>query len=312
MKNLKNIFSSLLLIALAIFISGCNSTHSEATVETTAVHQEHIEIEETIETTEATLPTETEAPIETLPKKTRATAFDKDTTYEISFIDDGEIMPYALLTPSTANDYTDIPLIVWLHDRNEQNLSTSDFAKTGILGSISNWNLENFNAYIICPLLQGNYYAEYWCNPKTKTDLTNLLAKFISEHDIDKEKITVAGASLGAQGALYMSAEMDEYFTRGVIFSGYSCGIPCSEIEIPVVGYRAVYGELEEVTYFMTVHFASSEKCLCKKVKTNHYELPEVVFNTDRDENGRADIIEWMLCKDPNRSCKSIGLYFNT
>ena len=44
MKNLKNIFRSLLLIALAIFLSGCTVTHPETTV----AHEEYIEIEEII------------------------------------------------------------------------------------------------------------------------------------------------------------------------------------------------------------------------------------------------------------------------
>lgn len=292
MKNFKNIFRSLLLIALAFFLTGCAVAHFEKNVD----HEEYIEIEETVcETTESSLLTETELTIETLPVEKQYNAFDKDITYEISYVDEGEVMPYALFTPSSADDDISIPLIVWLHDRNEHNLSEEEFIKKGFAGIISNWNLENFNAYIIYPQMKGSYYSEYWCNPNTKSHLTSLLDKFIAEHNINKDKIIVAGARLGAQGALYMSVEMVEYFDRAVIFSGYSCGIQCSEIEIPVNGFLATYSELEEVSYFMNYHFSPLKNCKLQEIKTNRYDLLEVVLNLDRKSNGKSDIVEWML-----------------
>ena len=41
--------------------------------------------------------------------------FSEDIAFNYSWVCDGEHMPYSLYTPSCADEYDEIPLIVWLH-----------------------------------------------------------------------------------------------------------------------------------------------------------------------------------------------------
>ena len=285
MKKTNYIFASLLFIALAILLLGCSNTPHAHSTEPTIICEHPIETEEAMFETSNVEP----AIIETQPEP------DENVSFDISYVDDGEAMPYALLAPSSANADTSIPLIVWLHGMDEQNLPEDSFLKTGLTEIIMNWELDYFNAYIICPQMKGNYYADSWSNPKAEENLAILLDKFISEHNVDLDKIIVSGSSLGGQGAIYMAVEMADYFDRAVVFSGYGSTAKCSDIEIPVLGYLGTREKNEYIIKFMKCSFAPEENCLFKTLATSRFELPTVAFNLDEDENGMSDIVEWML-----------------
>lgn len=287
MKKLSSIFVSLLFIALVIILSGCNNTSNEVYTDPTVASSQHIEIEESDPYVAETVPA-----VETKPE-----VLTEDVTFDISYVDDGEVMPYALVSPSAVDEDSALPLIVWLHKRDEQHLSEEDFLQKGLAGIIANWELETFNAYIICPQMKNNYYSTSWCTPKVETNLANLLDNFISQHNVDRNKIIVAGSGLGGQGTIYMSVKLADYFSRAVVFSAYACSVPCSSIEIPVMGYVGVsnMGEDSSIIHFMRNSFAPEENCHFKIIDSSHSDLPKIVFNTDKDQNSKSDLVEWML-----------------
>ena len=170
------------------------------------VENDVIEVETTVATTEATI--EEKEP-EVLEEE-KQEFFDNEIVYDIEYVNDGEVMSYALFTPSTANEDTAMPVIVWLHGLGQVGSSEKSFMNYGLIKIIPDWELTNFNAYIICPHLKSTYNTSYWSNKKTERNLKELLDKFFEEHNIDKDNVIVTGTSLGGQGTIYCAVNMAE------------------------------------------------------------------------------------------------------
>ena len=234
----------------------------------------------------------------TLPEVTKPVVFDENITFTCEYISDDETMPYALYTPSTAEDYESIPLIVWLHGSGERGVGEKVFLSNGLPVTLKSWILEGFNAYVLCPQLTGKWNTDSWNNAKSKENLQTLIDKFIEEHNVDADNVVITGHSLGGQGALYMAHQLPEYFSKVVVLSGYHPRIDISEITVPTIGYVGLSntGEDHASIYFMHGDFADvfGEENVFD-VESSHGQLPFFAFNEDRDNNYRSDIIEWML-----------------
>ena len=59
--------------------------------------------------------------------------FSEDITFNYSWVSDGEYMPYALYTPSCADEYDEIPLIVCLHGTGQIGVSEWEFRNWSLL-----------------------------------------------------------------------------------------------------------------------------------------------------------------------------------
>lgn len=217
---------------------------------------------------------------------------------ESEYIADGNNMPYVLYTPSTLDEEKKTPLIVWLHGSGEVGVDSHTFMRRGLPEALSTWELEGFNAYIMCPHLAGKWNVGRWNAPAAKDNLKALIDEFIQEHKIDTENVLIVGHSLGGQGVLYMAHELTGYFSKGVVLSGYTPGVEISEIEIPMLGFVGTTGSGEDgasVSY-MKNYFAKAfgEENLFQ-INTSHGMVPEMTFNIDSDGNNRSDVIEWFL-----------------
>ena len=231
-------------------------------------------------------------------KLTEQEIFDDNITYSVDYIEDSDVMPYVLIKPSEIDENVELPVIIWLHGANSQSDGEETFVNKSPATILSNWNLTNFNAYIICPQMKGNYYANHWCSEYVEKNIADMLDKFTAEHLVDREKIIVAGASLGGQGSIYAAVNMTEYFRKAVVLCGYPSLAKCSDISIPVIGYvgTVAKGEDPNSVKFMKNTFASQvgeEKLII--VESSHNELPKKVFEIDEDNNGKSDVVEWMF-----------------
>ena len=219
--------------------------------------------------------------------------FDEDITFNYQYVDNEETLPYMLFYPQSKIE-TKKPLIIWLHGYCERNVDERTFLANGLPAVMNNWSSEGFDAYVLCPqLLSGQ-----WHFSNAKEQLLTLLNWFIPTYNIDTENIVIVGHSSGAQGALYMAHEMPEYFSKLVVLSGYYPNIEISEISIPTIGYVGLvpYGEYEHIAQYMNSSFLSVfGKENMFYVQTWHANVPYVVFNEDKDQNNRSDIIEWMF-----------------
>lgn len=305
LKLIRDAIIGLLTIALVVPVisrgipetKAMNASAAAAVAETTEETQttesteatEATEPTEVVETTEATEPTVVEEP---------ATYFDAEITYTSEYFSSGTIMNHLLFTPSTANDGEKKPLIVWLHGSGELSTHENTFRDSGLLKVMSEWQSEGFDAYILCPHLAGAWNTRVWNAEKTKNNLENLLVMFIEEYNIDTDNIVVIGHSLGGQGALYMAHELDEYFSKCVVLSGYSSGIDNSEITIPTIGFvgtRACGEDKNSINYMENYFVPVFGEENYFSLDTSHGGVPKSAMTIDNNENGRSDLVEWML-----------------
>lgn len=224
--------------------------------------------------------------------------FGENITFDGKYISDGEVMPYALYIPSTIDETKKTPLIVWLHGSGEVGAGEKTFFNSGLLETMNNWKLDGFNAYVICPQLVGNWNTGRWNKEATRTNLQELLDKFMNEHNIDSEQVIIVGHSLGGQGALYMAHELPEYFSRCVVLSGYDSGIDISEITIPTIGFVGTSYAGEDGNSISYMKNSLAEVFGIQNVfsiETSHGAVPKTAFNLDSDADSRSDLVEWML-----------------
>ncbi len=256
----------------------------------------------TVQTENPTEPEpETIPETESVPETVTTPPEMAEITFSGEFVKKDNMMPYALFTPSTAETEDPIPLIVWLHGVGERNLITRVFMEHGMPGIMNNWSLEGFNAYVLCPQLIGKWGYKAWNYTAARDSLQAVLDDFISEYNVDTDRIFLMGHSLGAQGAMFMAQQMPEYFSKLVVLSGYHPAVDFDEIEIPTLGYIGTVkaGEEADSVKFMKYSFApvfGEENVFV--YECSHINLPGAVLNDDKDGNNRSDIIEWLLEPD--------------
>ena len=223
--------------------------------------------------------------------------FSEDITFDYSWVSDGEHMPYALYTPSCADEYDEIPLIVWLHGTGQIGVSEWEFRNWSLPAVMENWTLEGFNAYVLCAQLSAPFNNGTWNNPTSMGYVKDLLDNFISEHNVDRSKVYILGHSLGAVGSVYMAHEMPEYFAACVAMCPYYQGFDITEIEIPVMVYVGSPGGGEdEISYRYALKISDALGDDSVTVfPTSHGGVPKMAFNLDEDKNNRSDLIEWLF-----------------
>jgi len=222
------------------------------------------------------------------------TIFDENVTLNWSYYNGGEFMKYGLYTPSNANEYEAIPLIVWLHGSGEVGSSESTFYNSGLLRVLNKWTLEGFGAYVLCPHLTSGY----WNTDSSVSKLTKLLDYFISEYNIDTNNIVIVGHSLGGIGALYMAYHMSEYFSKAVALSPYNPGTDLlSLITIPTICYVGTEKAGEDsgsVSFVKNYLKKAIGEENCFEVEVGHGGVPSAAFNDDTGErlkrNNRTEI----------------------
>ncbi len=225
------------------------------------------------------------------------TLFSSDVDYTYEFINDGSTIPYLLIGPKDADPNQELPALVYLHGSGEikayddkmVNGSNKNLLPYNLLANENNF--ENFNGYIICPVLGGEYGSN-WRNENAVNYISNLLDTFSATHKINEDKVALAGHSLGGIGAEYIGYHLSSRFCSIGVLSGYNSGVDISQLDIPVYGFVG-QGDSE----YMTTTFAQrvgSDKLYIQK-GVGHGGVPRSVFLTDSNGNGRSDFFEMLF-----------------
>lgn len=222
---------------------------------------------------------------------------DPSIKYSYKYVNDGTLMRYGLFTPNSVSQNEETPLLVWLHGSGEVGCSENAFLNAGLPKVLNNWNLDGFNAYIICPHLAGGYGGS-WSNTTTLGHLNNLLDHFIKENKVDTEKVMLSGHSLGGLGSLYVAYHSPNRYSSLAVMSGYNPGVDLNGIKIPTVGYVGTIGGGEDSnSYNFTVgkfktRFGEANTFVRN---TSHGAIPRVAFTEDSNKDNKSDLMEWML-----------------
>lgn len=226
----------------------------------------------------------------------KAKLFDSNTTLSITKVTKGS-MPYLLIGPKDVDTNEKLPVIVYLHGlyqvgKNPDLLDNYQYDPAVIM---KKWNLKNFRGYILCPQTP----IKSWCRSSVEKSLRGLLKEFESSHNVDKDNISLIGFSLGGAGALYMANEMSDVFKKAVALSPYEPGNLGSSMKIPTKVYAGGKddnrgaGTPVPMVKNKLPKILGSENCTIVPGK-GHGQLPGAVFNTDADNNGCSDVIEWL------------------
>ena len=221
--------------------------------------------------------------------------FDGDIKSE--YVEKDGIMPYGLISPENIDPDTDYPVLVMLHGFGEVNKGQAYFMQNGVMKAVTESELANFNGYIICPHLAGDYNTVDWDNQNSEAQIRELISDFSSTHNVDTNNIALAGHSWGGKGALYMAKEMDDVFTKALIMSPYDPnGIEESEIDIPIrvyVGCGSIEAIPRNYIYTQLAPAVGEENVFY--LTSEHGGVPSEVFNTDTNGNGCPDAYEWLF-----------------
>ena len=246
---------------------------------------------------EVSVEPETEAPTEA-PAPEMVTS-DPSITFDYKYVISEDYMPYDLFTPSSAKDYDKIPVIVSLHGSSEVGKDNAFFRNKFLVDLFNNWELEGFNAYIVCPHLTGNGYSNTWANNKSATNLFALLEHLVDELNIDPERIILQGHSLGGQGVLYMALQNPDYFSAIIPVSAYTVSGDLNTIkDIPMKAFcgSASAGEdSNSINYMKRIFKDTLGEDNLIEMNVSHDNAPKTAFITDENGDGKSDLIEWAL-----------------
>lgn len=222
---------------------------------------------------------------------------DPSFKFSYSYINDGTSMPYGLFTPSNVSQNEETPLLVWLHGSGEVGTGQGQFDGAGLVKVLNNWNLDGFNAYVICPHLTGAYRSN-WANQTSLKNLNALIDKFIASHKIDKDKIMLSGHSMGGLGSMYVAYHSPDRYSSLAVMSGYNPGVDLNGIKIPTVGYVGTPAAGEDSSsYNFTVGTFKKRFGEANTFVRNatHGGLPKAAYTEDLNKDNKSDLMEWML-----------------
>ena len=119
---------------------------------------------------------------------------------------------YYLYVPNNVRKSEKRPLVIFLHGSGERGNNITALNSYGFAKYIKNG--ENYNSFILIPQLpSGKTWAD---NVST---LMNLIKKIVSEYNIDEDRISISGFSLGAIGLTNVIKENQNYFSCAVLIA---------------------------------------------------------------------------------------------
>ena len=223
------------------------------------------------------------------------------------YVIDGEYR-YMLVEPKNTDNNEQLPLIVYLPgtgeyksgalgtvgcvDKNNDGSISDDEVKHNALGTIlKNWNLKDFNGYVIAPSLEC-VDSKGWATPVAEEYVRGIVSSFSESHNVDKDKVFIGGHSIGGIGTMYMATRASDVFSKAFVLSGFAhSSYDIRDISMPVIGYNGVgdspFMEQDFVNVFGKENFV--------RVDRKHGSVPINAFNRDADGDSKSDLIEWLL-----------------
>ena len=200
-------------------------------------------------------------------------------------------MNYQLISPKDVDPDEELPVLIYLHGLggNASNVLSSDYCYYGIA---RDWNLEDFRGYIICPILENG--AKDWLGDHDQK-LRSIINDVCSSHKVNKDRISLAGGSLGGGGAIYMADRLKDILYRTATLSAVNAGVDTRPLNKDRERIRGWYGTLDPNWNKKKMEEQLDAKDLTVVEGANHGQMPKRVFTQDRDGNNRSDIMEWLF-----------------
>lgn len=203
------------------------------------------------------------------------------------------LMPYILYKPTCVEADEELPLIVYLHGASESSRSVKEFEEVGFPKALSEWELDGFHAYILCPQNAGGY----WKGTDKKDAVMEVIKKVQSELSIDEKRISIVGHSSGGGGALYINARSNGYFCAVVPISAVVSNP--DEQNLCGAKIRAYLangdGDGKLKWYFENYLKVVAGKEQSFKINSTHLDSSCKAFQLDENKDNKSDLMEWIL-----------------
>lgn len=220
--------------------------------------------------------------------------FDENTEYETQYVKNGTDIPYLLIGPKDADPNEELPVLVYLHGSGERGRNENALLNVGPGKIMQEWDLTNFRGYIICPQLTDE--NANWNNEKVETQMRQMLNNFESTHAVNKDKVVIAGHSLGGIGAVYFADKMSDVFSRAAVLSGFSTSnVNLSDIKIPIKAYVGTSDKEGSRNFTKNEFQKVFGQENVEELKASHGGIPLSVLTEDTDGNGQSDFFEWLF-----------------
>jgi predicted peptidase len=194
-------------------------------------------------------------------------------------------MGYWLYVPPKANIHEKLPLIIFLHGAGEVGPDLDNAAKHGLPKYIKNGTMDSLNvkAIIIAPQAYG------WSS--NHAQVVNLINHIKDEYNIDENKISLFGFSMGANGGMYIVDKYPQLFAAFVPIGASRSDFEGSRVKS--VAMRGYSGELDTIgvsctnNYIRNVKNAGGDATMTVIFSKGHVCTDEVFLKTD--------VLKWVL-----------------
>ena len=211
------------------------------------------------------------------------------TNWTTEYVKLDDVIPFIVYKPGDDVGYTaNTPMIMWLHGSGECLASEELYMQRGLPAVLKDWELNDFNAYIVCPIAQGSTWAE----PGYVDDIQAIIDYMVEQYPVNPENISLAGHSLGGIGAQYFGGKMPETFARIAVLSGYRCD-QLDNIIVPVKGWvGGPSGDPDSYAYMTQESIL--EKMPTTVLNVSHGFVPTATFTIDENQDGFSDVFMWL------------------
>lgn len=200
---------------------------------------------------------------------------------------------YLLIGPENLDENTEYPVMVFIPGEAQRGGGESGlYQYTTPAGVMKNWNLENFNGYVIIPTQTSN--MKNWYNDSATATVKNILDDLNSKQKTGKT--VIVGASSGAPGAGYMASKLgNDYFDEVVCIAGYPYGN--IKTDMPISYY---FGSEDSRRNNIITHVNSSNlKGDMFKIKgAGHDDIVKALLTADTDNDRKSDFLQKLFGKN--------------
>lgn len=200
------------------------------------------------------------------------------------------VLPYDVISPKNANPDEELPVLVYLHGQGSDHKDIYEQV-------LKDYGLETWNGYILC---LDNDDVDSWLD--NEKDIDKVVKDFASQRKIDKDRISLAGYSLGGSGVISFSSsgkltDSDGYtFRNAAIITGYNQ--PKGDFDVPIIAFNdanTAQGD-SVMSNQVAPRLDTSEngKDVIINTGADHGDVDYQAFTWDANNNGKADIFEFM------------------
>lgn len=211
----------------------------------------------------------------------------------------GETMKYRLFVPPGYDPLQPYPIVLWLHNaaaRGTDNLA--QISETNYLGAHA-WttgeNSQKYHAFVLAPQASD---TNGWSKPRgreTPPDLRmalEILDAVEAKYHIDRERVYVAGESMGGEGVWRALATDPHRFAAAVALCGYG-----ETWEIPHIAKIPVWVFQGEMDPVVEVHRARDWVAELKKAggSPKYTEYPDIEHNVWDIAFNEPTLVDWLF-----------------